>query len=160
MFKINIDSGNKNVNIQIDKNTFLVKGGIRKAFHQMGKQFKSYANKEILDKTKKHGRLYYFTKTVNGKKGERSVRVKHRASAAGEYPANRTGNLRRALNFNVVGSNKLIWGDRAFYAKWLEDGTFKMGARPFLKMTIEANRALSIKYLDTAVRKALTKGKK
>lgn len=167
MFKFVADHKNKTVVFQVSKNSFYVKGAIRKAFHAMGKDLKDYARKEILDKTKKTGRIYYYYK--NGK------RYRHQASAPGQFPANLTGKLRKSIGFTVIGSSQLDFGASAPYAKFLEDGTqrkfFKrlgngrysegmsagMLARPFLKMSIENNKARSIEYLEREVKLALNR---
>ena len=68
--------------------------------------------------------------------------VTHKSSAAGEYPASDTGNL--AANINVqVAPNGLsgVVESKANYSSFLEFGTSKMAARPFLFPSAERARA-------------------
>lgn len=67
--------------------------------------------------------------------------VTHTASAAGEYPASDTGFL--ASNIHVVRSTTGLSGaveSRANYSEFLEFGTSKMAARPFLQPSAEEVR--------------------
>lgn len=130
MIKIQADHRNKNILIKIKKNPNHFRTGIRKALIETGREMDVLARQEISDKSKKSGRIYLL------RLGKRTV--KHQASAPGEYPAKITGTLKRSVYPLVVGSSKLLFGylKDAFYGKFLEDGTKKMGARPALKMTI------------------------
>ena len=75
------------------------------------------------------GRIYTQGRTAGG----RSRRT-HQASSPGNPPALQTGRLMRSITVTLerialaaeVGTN-------VEYAKWLEEGTVKMQARPFLK---------------------------
>ena len=96
----------------------------RHTLFEIGKLF----DKELRDGIKnppKSGKYY----SKNGR------RV--RASKAGEYPANRTGRLRKSSNFRVVTDRKMIVGLTASYAKFLEEGTVRMEPRPMLELTAE-----------------------
>lgn len=81
----------------------------------------STAQQKIL-RGPKSGRTY-----KQGKKGT------HRASAAGEAPANRTGTLVRGINIQP-GDEPLSYdvNSLADYAGYLENGTSKMAPRPYL----------------------------
>ena len=85
-------------------------------------------------------------------KGERSGRVykkpgggTYRASSPGEPPARRTGNLRLNWSGNIEteGSEsgnmvvKMQLESGTEYAKYLENGTHRMAARPFVKVIAE-----------------------
>mgnify|MGYP000047100665 FL=1 len=59
----------------------------------------------------------------------------HIASATGEYPHTITGRLSRSINYKTYGSARLEYGSTEDYAKFLEEGTSKMGARKFLFQT-------------------------
>lgn len=67
--------------------------------------------------------------------------VTHTASAAGEYPANDTGFL--ASNIKVAAKPDGLSGaveSRANYSAYLEFGTSKMAARPFMQPSAEEVR--------------------
>lgn len=107
-------------------------GGIRKGFYESGKLLRNDA-RDGIKSPPKTGRMYKFKKT------------RRRASAPGEYPANRTGNLRSSIDFLVVGSEELQFfqderggrgGRTVKYGKFLEDGTRNMKARPFISKTV------------------------
>ena len=68
-------------------------------------------------------------------------RRSHRASASGEFPASDTGFL--ANNIITKLSSDGLSGEvtsRADYSQFLEFGTSKMGARPFMQPSLEENR--------------------
>ena len=75
----------------------------------------------------KHGRVY------------KRKRTRHRASAPGEYPASDTGEMARSITFDArdmeieVGS--IITGTP--YPVYLEEGTERMDARPWLAPSVE-----------------------
>lgn len=81
---------------------------------------------------------------IAGKKGARNLGDVglHRASAPGDPPTVKKGGLRRAIQVakprrKGVGSLK-GWqlAIRRKYAQWLEDGTTRMAARPYVKPTL------------------------
>lgn len=104
----------------------LIENGIRQAFNEIGK----LVRKETQDGIKnppKTGRRY----------------GKHQASinkSSKEYPANKTGKLRKSINFKVQGKKKLIVGGSAPYGIYLEDGTVNMERRKLLGFTIKKQR--------------------
>ena len=65
----------------------------------------------------------------------------HRSSSAGEYPASDTGFLASNIVSKVAtdGLSGTITS-RANYSGFLEFGTSKMGARPFMQPSLEQNR--------------------
>lgn len=76
---------------------------------------------------------------------------KHRASAPGEAPANRSGNLRRSVFYKVENANKLTVSASASYAEFLETGTVNMAPRPFMTPSVKENS----KKIDSIFRKRL-----
>lgn len=56
----------------------------------------------------------------------------HIASAPGEAPASDTGNLVNQIRVNLKSQDIVTVESRASYSKFLEYGTSKMQARPFL----------------------------
>jgi HK97 gp10 family phage protein len=96
----------------------------------------------------KHGRLYYY-------KGKRI-----RASAPGESPAIRSGNLDRHV-YPIISNGGLQitinpQGQGVYYAAWLENGTTRMAARPHLKPAFDRYRAEFLEQVRTQLAKALT----
>lgn len=61
----------------------------------------------------------------------------YQASAPGEAPAIRTGNLRSSIMTEYVGKLHQRVGTNVEYAKKLELGTKRIGARPFLRPALE-----------------------
>ena len=74
---------------------------------------------------------------------DRSVKrgnKRHWPSAPGHPPAIDTGELRRSIMFDVRGTELEVGSYAgAPYAKYLEEGTRKMAARPFLEPAVEKN---------------------
>jgi HK97 gp10 family phage protein len=83
----------------------------------------------------------------------RRGRIRHRASAPGQPPASDTGTLARSIVIDVdkdkvtasVGSN-------VKYAPFLELGTSRMAARPFLKRALEVKRSQIVKIIQARLR--------
>jgi HK97 gp10 family phage protein len=61
----------------------------------------------------------------------------YQASAPGEAPAIRTGNLRSSILVEFVGPCYRRVGTNVEYAKYLEFGTRRISARPFLRPALE-----------------------
>ena len=107
---------------------------IRLGMEQSGKELRAYTREQML-RGAKTGRVY---KVYTGLNGRKLTKPKfHRASAGGEFPARRSGNLLRSIDFTVFGSKRLEFGARARYAKYLELGTSKIAPRQFLKQTVK-----------------------
>lgn len=98
----------------------------KRGLYLFGKRLVETANTGILKEVKK-GRVY------------RTRRGRIRSSAPGQYPANITGNYRRGLGFNVLNSEKMIFGAEAEYAKFLESGTSFMKQRPALTKSVKSS---------------------
>ena len=65
----------------------------------------------------------------------------HQASASGQFPASDTGFLANNIVTNMQGNG--LEGEvisQAEYSQYLEYGTSKMGARPFMQPSLEQNR--------------------
>ena len=62
----------------------------------------------------------------------------YQASAPGEFPAERTGQLRNS-NFFVIDSNMVSIGTPLGYGLSLEKGTINMAPRPWLSPVFSAN---------------------
>lgn len=138
-----------------------IKRSVRRGFFRYGKLLKSTASKNILDKSKKTGRIYF--RTIKG-----GARRRHQASAAGETHANLSGALRRSLAWKVpAASNTLFFGyglnkPAPIYAKWVEFGHKnrnktkpRVEARPSIQNTINATKGDAEKFLEQEVKKEL-----
>ena len=120
----------------------------------------------LVDKTKetltgqRHGRRYIIPglKTIMARQAKSGRKLslaqrnkrKYTASAPGEAPAVLFGHLRNSIKYKVVGRGlKLtgIVGSKLEKAPWLEFGTSKMAARPFLRPTYEKERGFIKKIL-------------
>lgn len=125
MITIRHDHKNKRAFVSVDEATFRNKRGLHSALYEIGQENVKHT-RLLIQSTDKNGRFYRF-------RGRQ-----HRASAPGEAPANRTGQLLNSVDYIVRGSEQMEFGDRVFYGKFLEDGTRFMKARPHLKTTVKA----------------------
>lgn len=84
--------------------------------------------------------------------------VTHTASVAGAFPNSDTGTLASSIFFDMnVRSRVARFGvnDRLNYAKFLEFGTSKMEARPFLRPSYNAKKNEYKQSIEDAVSEAL-----
>lgn len=138
-----------------------IKRSVRRGFFRYGKLLLSTASKNILDTSKKTGRIY--TRRIKGG----AVR-RHQASAAGETHANLSGTLRRSLSWKVPSaSNTLFFGyglnkPAPKYAKWVEFGHKNRNktkpfveARPSIQNTIDETKGDAERFLTQEVKKGL-----
>ena len=80
----------------------------------------------------------------------------HRASAPGEAPAVDSGELLRAIVFDVRGMEVEIGAEAgAPYAELLEEGTSKMEARPWLEPAVEKHGGVIVNAVGKTVSKAI-----
>lgn len=132
---------------------------VRQGFFNIGRSLKSTANKNILDKSKKTGRVYI-------RRDKAGRRRRHRASAPGETHANMTGALRKAVAWKVKGAEELIFRYGAaggkeppVYAAAIEfgkkDGTLL--ARPSLENAINEITRNAEAYFEEAILQELEK---
>jgi HK97 gp10 family phage protein len=127
---------------QIKRQKKLVNGARRSALYKIGNDIQEEARQSII-RGPKTGKLY----RIRGRKN------RHRASAPGESPANRTGTLQRSIGFINYGSGIII-GAEAEYARFLELGTDKMAARPYLKRAIDKNIKNFREHMVVEIQKA------
>src|SRR5690348_14299570 len=103
MLKIKEDPKNRAIFVRIKQTNRKVATGIRKAFFQIGKTAKAYANKKMQEP--KSGKTYAI-KRLNAKGTAR--KITYVASAPGEFPLSQapktTAATRKSLNFLVKGS--------------------------------------------------------
>ena len=123
---------------------------ITKQFNEMGNKvhhamrYGLYRVGQVLQRTASSGILH------SGKTGKYyKYRGKtYRASSAGEYPANITGQNRKSIGFNVVGNTSMRFGARAKYSGFLVQGTRFMAKRDFLIHAHKIVNKSKRKYLE------------
>lgn len=111
--------------------------GMRKGLYELGKILTKTA-KDGIKNPPKTGRYYKYKKR------------RYRASAPGEYPANRSGTLRKSVVFSVKGYERMIFASgagNAFYAKFLEKGTRKIKPRTFLEKAHKTNETKALQLI-------------
>ena len=145
---IEIDRNNKRVFLQIQNAPGATERGIRNAFYLIGKDLRRTSRNFVI-RGPKTGRLYRLP-------GRQS---RHRASAPGQPPANRTGTLQKSVDFLVKGSDQMLFGvdSDADYAKFLELGTTKMEKREFLIKAIEQREKITDNYFNGQINKNLSR---
>lgn len=148
MINVHIDEPSQRVIIALGEAPKRYQLATRRAFYLLGVALRHTAQQSIMEKPK-HGRLYLI------RQGKRLKR--HRASAPGESPANLSGKLKRGIGFNVRGYDRLEFGVRETvkYGKFLEKGTKKMAARPYLISAIKKNEKTAIEYFGNEINKAM-----
>lgn len=162
MIRIKYGSQNDNIKINIFRIGKSSVEGIRKAFYYIGKDLQQTSQQSILSKNKT-GKVYLVRL---GK-----IKKRHQASAEGQAPANLTGNLRKSIGYEVRGGDQMEFGSRngppaaglspkqnvADYAPFLEFGTSKMGARPFIQPSLMKNEGNIIQHFERELEKELNK---
>lgn len=97
-----------------------------------------------------------FRDAKTGRKYKRG-RKTHQASAPGETPAVDTGELARSIVYEIRRNGlEIEIGAEAGapYAKWLEEGTNKMEARPFLQWFVDWNMPRINKDIERTMKQA------
>lgn len=153
-----LEEPNKNRDIflsleNIDENT---RQGIRQGFFRLGRLLQMNLRKEVI-KRNKTGRVYSAGKTKKGRQR------RHRASAPGETPANRSGNYRKNIGYQIHGSESMEFGVRegVEYAVWLEEGTkdkngnVKIAPRPGVGNTVKDTEKDAQRFFDSALESEL-----
>lgn len=120
-----------------------MRGGIGRALASSVVELDAYAKAKISGGGRS-GRVY------------RRRTVTHQASAPGEFPKSDTGQLVSSLFFRV-GADKLsaFFGTKLNYGRYLEFGTSRMGARPWLRPTLRANATKITARVRDAVKAAM-----
>ncbi len=103
------------------------------------KSFTQRLNKALLDNLES-GCIFIRDKCINSMKTGNQQGTE--PSLPGETPHVGTGLLRRSIAYEIVDKKKLIGrvGTNVKYSKFLEYGTSKMAARPFLRPAKENNQ--------------------
>ena len=144
MFKFSVDSESKYILRRLFNLPNPVRTAIHEAFVTWGKELVRSAENSALNDPK-FGE-WYPTK----------ISRLHRASAAGQTPAYKTGKWNKSLGYVASGSD-LEFGNKAKYAGFLEEGTPKMEARTGLLNAITSTERNVRSYYDNSLRKNLLK---
>lgn len=78
----------------------------------------------------------------------------------GSYPKVRTGHLRRSIYNKIIEKNQNIIGvvgTNVIYGRFLEEGTKRMKARPFLRPAVELNQDKLAAMINDHIIKELNK---
>lgn len=81
-----------------------------------------------------------------------------RASSPGQFPANRSGELRRSIDFDIDGAHLMTFGANTEYAGYLEEGTENMIKRPYLIKVMRKNRQETRNILSKAFDEEMKRG--
>lgn len=127
-----------------------VRAGMKLGLRTIGRRLVSTAQKGVMNPPKS-GRFYII--------GGRT----HQASAPGEYPAERTGRLRRSINFRMPSGTEMRFGAEAPYSPFLQqtdhpDGVAswrKIAPRPFLTNSHNENKRFMQRDLENAMWKVV-----
>ncbi len=137
MIKIIADKNNKIVFKHLSQLDQHFKSGVHEAYIVIGEYLKRTNEKDFRDR--KSGRLYRIR--------VRGEMINHRASAPGEAPARLTGALEKTIKTKTSGFTQMDYsagGGRVNYAGFLEDGTRKMAARPYMIKSIRENEGKTV----------------
>ena len=156
MVKMKADYGAKQMQVRINRLSTQSSKALRQGFFAFGKDLVNTSRRLIIDPPKT-GKWY----RVTGRKRM------HRASAAGQSPANMTGKLQRSIDFKVHGSTRMEFGSNPAkagdtaktrkYAKALEVGNSRMARRPYLEPSMRKNARNGRKHFERELRKAMNK---
>ncbi len=139
-------SNNREIFLSLENIEENTRRGIRQGFFRLGRLLEKNLRKETIKKNKT-GRLYRNGRTATGRKR------RHRASAPGQTPAKRSGNYTKNIGYQIKGSETLEFGirDGADYAKFLEDGTKNMEARPGIGNTVKDTEKDAQRFFESSL---------
>ena len=151
MSTIREGDNNREVFLSLENIEDNTRRGIRQGFFRLGRLMELTLRREVMSKNKT-GRVYRNGKTKTGRQRT------HRASAAGETPANRSGNYRKNIGYQIKGSDSMEFGvrDGAEYAEYLEDGTKNMAPRPGVGNTVRDTEEDAQRFFESSIETSLT----
>lgn len=144
MISMEMDKKSQEILIDIGKHGFKHRRGLRIALNEIGSSVANSMANYIFNGPKT-GRWYTY-------RGE-----PYQASAPGESPANRSGNLARSGGYLVRGYWDVMIYEKAEYAAPLEYGTLdgRIKPRPHLIRAINANRTKAYRAIVDNVNREL-----
>jgi len=96
--------------------------------------------------------------TEGSASGTSGGRHQHTPSEPGQPPNNFTGTLAGNIEVTRAGRLKVEVASTALYSEYLEFGTSRMAARPFMAPAANAKRREVNKLVDKAVKRAIRRG--
>ena len=149
MLSIKGGQNNQSTFNQVDNLEELTRRGIRQGFFRLGNELKKELNREVLAKNKR-GKTYIRRDRIGRRR-------RHVASAAHQTPANRTGAYRRAIGYQLRGSEQLEFGirDTVDYGLYLEIGTKHMRARPGVGNAVKVKQRGAMTFFEGSLEAAL-----
>lgn len=131
-----LDKKSKKAVIVLKSLDKIIEKAARRAFYLLGKD---------LVKTARDG-------IIRGQhSGEKYKGLRRQSSAPGEYPASQSGELQRSIDFRVEGHDTLEFGSTVQHGAYLQEGTSKMEARPFLTLALEDNMENAQKLFENVL---------
>lgn len=121
-----------------------IKEGVKDTWYIIGPKLRDETRRLIYEPPKT-GRIY----NIYGRR--------HQASAPGQSPANLTGRLAQSNDYTVRGHDSLEFGERAPYARFLEEGTRKIAQRPHLIRAFQNLAGLIYSIMEQEGAKAFPK---
>lgn len=148
MLKFESDHYNKEVFVKLSEIDDRTRRGQRQFWFALGKSLLKSFNAAVLAKPR-NGRIY---KIRRG----RTTR-KHVASQPGESPANLSGTYRKSAGYQIRGASEMLFGARAGYSGFLENGTRKMEPRPGLGNAVKETEGESLQDAAMLIERELTR---
>ena len=148
MISIKADVKNRRIFYNLKYIDTSTKKAIKNSLNRIGDNLVSKSKEFILDKNKT-GLIY--------RKRLRGVMIYHQASAAGESPANFSGDLKNSIGYENKSGNKIIFGAGMPYSKYLELGTKRISPRPYLIKSINENKDKISEVIEYNIRAELNK---
>ena len=133
---IDLQAGSINLSKFIESLPEKIKHGMRRGLYISGNSLTKDVRTRMTSRNKS-GRVYKIYKGIGGKRLK--VARRHTASAPGEYPSVISGDLRKSVDFKVMGSTRMRFGagnSQVDYAKRLEEGSGRLKPRRYLQQTV------------------------
>lgn len=135
---------------EIENHSENARQAVRQTFFYMGRHLKAKTSKNILDKSRKTGRIYI-------RRDKSGRRRRHQASAPGETHANRSGTLRKTIGTKIHSTDSLEIGYGVAKASLppehaeIEFGIGRVKKRPSLANTIDEEGREFETYFEKAL---------
>ena len=137
---VRVHAKSRRVLLNVPQQTRIHQRGIERALYEIG-QINVREVQRLIRTGPRTGRVYIF-------RGRR-----HKASAPGEIPANRSGRLASSADYEVHNWLQMEFGMRATnngrpYPEFLETGTRRMRPRPYMVVTVNNTAGQALAALE------------